>query len=143
MEEICEVLLERPPSDNTAPLEEIIINLSISQLSETITSYRYPNRYQTVASRNFPQLKLALETQAAALADCLRNPRTVRIISHELPSLEVYAFDAIMGKRIRLENNVEWDGDGELVDEVVDEDEDESESDLFDGDSLVAPEIVW
>ncbi|KAK4150087.1 hypothetical protein C8A00DRAFT_46440 [Chaetomidium leptoderma] len=136
MEELCESLLERPPSDTA--LEEVIINLSISQLSDTITSYRYPNRCQTV-SQDFSQLKLALETRAATLAAWLRNPRTLRIISHELPSLDVYAFDAITGRRIRLENNVEWDADGELVDEVLEEDE----SDLFDSDSPVAPQIVW
>lgn len=137
MEEICESLLEPPPSDT--PLEEVIINLSISQLSDTITSYRYPNRCQTVA-RDFPQLKLALETQAATLAARLRNPRTLRIISHEFPSLDIYAFDAIKGRRIRLDNNVEWDADGELVDEEVHE---EDETDLFDSDSPVTPQIVW
>lgn len=55
----------------------------------------------------------------------------MRIISHELPSFDVYAFDAIRGRLIRLENNVEWDAGGELVDEVLEEDE----SDLFDSDS--------
>lgn len=134
MEEICESLLERPPRDMA--LEEVIINLSISQLSDTITSYRYPSRCQTVA-RDFPQLKLAMETRVASLAAWLRNPRTLRIISHELPSLDVYAFDAITGRRIWLENNVEWDAGGELVDEVLEEDE----SDLFDSDSPVAPQI--
>ncbi|KAK3293769.1 uncharacterized protein B0H64DRAFT_364618 [Chaetomium fimeti] len=136
MEEICETLLERPPS-NTA-LEEVIVNLSISQISDTITSYRCPKRCKTVA-RDFSQLKLAMETKAATLATLLRNPRTLRVISHELPSLNVYAFDAITGKRMLLANNVEWDADGELVDDVVEEDED----DLFDSDSPVTPQIVW
>lgn len=136
MEDICETLLERPPSDTA--IEEVIINLSISQLFDTTTSYRYPNRCQTIA-RDFPALKLALETQATTLVARLRNPRIFRIISHELPSLGVYAFDAIKGRRFRLESNVDWDADGEIVDEVLEEDE----SDLFDSDSPVAPQIVW
>lgn len=136
MEDICERLLEHPPGDMV--LEEVIINLSISQLCVTITSYRYPNCCQT-GVKSFPQLKLALETQAAKLATKLRNPRTVRIISHDLPSLDVLAFDAITGKRVRLENNAEWDADGELVDTEPQEDE----TDLFDSDSPVTPQIVW
>lgn len=65
----------------------------------------------------------------------------VRVITHELPSLNIYALDILTGKRRLLETNAEWDASGEVVE---DSDNDlEDERDLFDSDSPVTPEIVW
>lgn len=139
MDSICESLLEPPPHDTPLNLEEVIINLSLSGLSDTITSYRYPNRCQPTPSESFLQLKEAIESQATTLSRQLRNPRMVRIISHELPSLGISAFDAMTGQRARLEAGIEWDADGE----VVDEGDWEGETDLFDSDSPATPEIAF
>ncbi|KAK3946082.1 hypothetical protein QBC46DRAFT_370781 [Diplogelasinospora grovesii] len=140
MNSICESLLEPPTThDKPLDLEEVIVNLSLSELSDTVTSYRYPDRCQSVPGETFLQLKEAIESQATRLACELRNPRMVRVISHKLPSLGIYAFDAVAGQRIRLETNTQWDADGV----VVDEGDREDETDLFDSDSSAAPEIVF
>lgn len=65
----------------------------------------------------------------------------VRVISHEVPSLKVFASNALTGRRAELENNIEWDADGEEVVEEVEESDDENDRDLFDDDSLPEPWI--
>ncbi|KAK1762841.1 hypothetical protein QBC33DRAFT_480848 [Phialemonium atrogriseum] len=127
MDSICESLLELPPHDTPLNLEEVIINLSLSELSDAITSYRYPNRCQPIPSETFLQLKEAIENQATTLLRQMSNPRMVRVISHEVPSLGISAFDAMTGQRVRLGDGIEWDADGE----VVDESDWEDETDLF------------
>lgn len=145
MEEICQDILKCPPSDSA--LEEVIINLSISQLSDEVTSYRYPHRCQTVA-RDFLELKLLMHTQAVALAAALPNPRIIRVISHDLPSCDITAFDAITGRQFKLKDNINWDADCESSSEMSehngsDESNESDENDLFDGDSPIAPQVVW
>lgn len=115
MNAVCETLLERPKNDSPLQLEEIIVNLSLSELSSTSTSCRFPKRCQPVPGESFTQLRQSIERQASTLALGLDSPRIVRVITHRIPSLSIEAFDAITGQRLGLENNMQWDADGEVV----------------------------
>lgn len=61
MHRVCERLLEPPISDTPLNLEEIIVNLSISELSNMVTSYRYSQRCRAISGDTFVQLKEAME----------------------------------------------------------------------------------
>jgi hypothetical protein len=78
MNTVCEALLELPKNDEPLQLEEIIVNLSLSELSSTSTSCRFPARCQPVPGEPFAQLKQPIERQASALALGLDSPRIVR-----------------------------------------------------------------
>lgn len=143
MDTVCDSLLD--PSgfwQSSLDLEEVIVNLSLLELSEAITSYHYPARCNSISQTGVLQLREAMETTAAALSLRLRRPRMVRVIYHEFPSLETRAFDALTGKRIRLRNSLEWDAEGEVLGEAETDDSEDDESDLSDDDSPAAPEIV-
>ncbi|KAK4040317.1 hypothetical protein C8A01DRAFT_35647 [Parachaetomium inaequale] len=142
MESVCKSLLEPPPGDAPLALEEVIVNLSLSQLNHAITSVRHSRCCGDVAGTAFVQFKNALEAQATALAARLRQPRMVRIITHEFPSLDFYAFDALTGKRILLEDNIEWDAEGEAEDDAEADATEDDESDLFADEPPVTPFIV-
>ncbi|KAK4144483.1 uncharacterized protein C8A04DRAFT_11409 [Dichotomopilus funicola] len=136
MEHICEEILQLP-SAGSATLEEVIINMSIFRYhDDDIIASRF-SKSCGAAVRAVTSLRIALETQAVTLAARIPNPRMVRIISHKGPFLEVYAFDAITKTRLQLENNLEWDADGELLDEG--NETEDSESDLFADDSPIEP----
>jgi hypothetical protein len=143
MQSVCKSLLEPPPRD--APplaLEEVIVNLSISQIGHASTSYGYSNRCGDLFRIAFGQFKDAMEAQATALAARLRQPRMVRVITHVFPSLDIYAFDALTGKRVRLENNIEWDAEGVAVDDAQRDGDESDETDLFEGDLPSTPPFV-
>jgi hypothetical protein len=130
METICGKLLDLPAGDTPLALEEVLINLSISSFG-TFTIYRYAKRCENPIGRGFLGLKNIMETRATALASRLRRPRMVRIISHDFMSLDTYAFDAITGKRCKLEADAEWDADGEVMDDMrTESDDDDDWSDL-------------
>jgi hypothetical protein len=99
-------------------------------------------------ARDFLELKLLMHTQAAALAAALPNPRMVRVISHDLPSCDIIAFDAITGRQFKLKDNINWDADCESSSEMSerggsDESDESDENDLFDGDSPIEPQMAW
>ncbi|KAI1422711.1 hypothetical protein F5Y12DRAFT_761369 [Xylaria sp. FL1777] len=124
MTNICERLLEPPEDDTPLKLEEVIINLCLSEPSESIMFYRVPRHCQSIPGESFWRLKDAIENQAATLACHLSNPRMVRVVWHKLPAPRIFAFDAMTGQRLRLgETNTEWDADGEVVDDDLWEDE--------------------
>jgi hypothetical protein len=64
MDMVCEALLELPPGDAPLALEEIIVNLSISQLSDTYTSYRHA---RPCHPSDILQLKEAMENRQQRL----------------------------------------------------------------------------
>jgi hypothetical protein len=63
----------------------------------------------------------------------------VRVISHNLPSFDIYAFDAIRGRKVHLENNIDWDAEGEVVEETQSDDSEDDDRDLFADDEPVTP----
>jgi hypothetical protein len=88
MDSMCEALLEPPPGDAPIPLDDVIVNLSLAELPETVavTTYRYVGRCRSISRDDLLQLKEAMEAQATALSLRLGRPRRVRVISHEFPS---------------------------------------------------------
>jgi hypothetical protein len=138
MDCICESLLETPPQDTPLKLEEVIVNLSISGLSDITTGCRFSKRCPSPSSARHDSWKRAIESRATELALRSNNARMFRVISHVLPSLGVVAFDAMTGRRYHLETGAEWDADGERVDDALKD----TEADLFDSDSPVTPRIV-
>ncbi|KAI3337193.1 hypothetical protein HD806DRAFT_528767 [Xylariaceae sp. AK1471] len=60
MDSICESLLELPTHDMPLNLEEVIVNSSLSELSDTIMSYHYPNRCQSIPGQ---RMRLEAGTQ--------------------------------------------------------------------------------
>lgn len=141
MERVCEVLLKEPAGEKPLVLRELIVNLSLSELSDTSTSYRHSRSCQSPSGSGTLQLKEAMERQATTLSARLCNPRMVRVISHTLPSLDIIAYDAITGKRIHLKNNVEWDAEGEVVAEARSDGGEDEDTDLFEGESADTPFI--
>jgi hypothetical protein len=138
MDNVCESLLDPPTSETRLKLEDLIINLSLSELSEAFTSYRYPKRCHYVPDGDFPRLKERIEKQATALVSRLENPRVVRVLSHEFPSLKITCFDAITGRRMWLKDGSCWDADGIVI--AGDGEDLEDETDPFDT-SLAEQEI--
>ena len=138
MDNVCERLLDPPISKTKLRLEDLIINLSLSELSETVTSYRYPKRCHYVPDGDFLRLKERIEKQATALVCRLENPRFVRVLSHEFPSLKMTCFDAITGGRMWLKDSSCWDADGIVI--AGEEGDLEDVTDLFDT-SLAEQEI--
>ncbi|KAK2599070.1 hypothetical protein QQS21_005476 [Conoideocrella luteorostrata] len=110
-------------------LEDVVINLSLSETSDSDTSYRYSSRCRCVPTDSFNQLKADMESRARELVHIMKNPRIVRIVSHTYPDLEMRSFDALTGRRMVLASAVPWDADGEEVEEGA------TAQDLFDSDS--------
>ncbi|KAI1295180.1 hypothetical protein F5Y03DRAFT_309534 [Xylaria venustula] len=124
MTNICERLLEPPADDTPLALEEVIVNLCLSEPSESVMFYRVPRRCNSMPGETFWQLKDAIESQATTLASHLSNPRMVRVIWHKLPAPNVFGYDAIKKQRLRLgETNTHWDVDGEVMDDNLWDDE--------------------
>ncbi|POR36098.1 Uncharacterized protein TPAR_03716 [Tolypocladium paradoxum] len=121
MRRLCPHLLDPPPvSAPTLGLEDLIVNLSLSETSSSDTSYRYPIccRLGPVSLRKgFPRLQADMELKARELVRVMKNPRIVRVVSHTFPSLEMRSFDALTGRRMRLPPAAAWDADGEEVEE--------------------------
>ena len=66
-----------------------------------------------------------MEKQAQALVAQMAAPKIVRILTHELPSIEMQAFDVLTGKNVRLSDSAEWDDDGETIEDEVSDEESE------------------
>jgi hypothetical protein len=136
---ICDDLLEPPAGDKRLCLEEVIINLSLSELSDFYTSYRYPTGCWPVSGEtaSFQQLRSSVERQVRTPATRLENPKMVRVLSHTFPALQVYAYDALADQRILLASDAPWNADGE----VAEEDAPSAEIDLFENDDAVDVDV--
>ncbi|CAM1501084.1 Fc.00g102460.m01.CDS01 [Cosmosporella sp. VM-42] len=131
MRTICGGALAVPEGDTPLNLEEVIINLSLSGLLSRATSYRYTTRCRVCHGDSFSQFRKDMENQATKLSLLMKTPRLVRVLSHEFPSLEVYTFDALTQRRMKLAADSAWDSDGEVVVEN-DSSEEEDLSDISD-----------
>lgn len=128
--QICPEILSIDPDAHYDNLEEVIINLSLSEMTPVEAAYRYPARCNS--QRNFTHLLAALEERAALLAERMRTVKMVRLISHSLPSMQICAFDALTGRRMRLKSLQEWDADGEDILDELPSSEDEALPHEFD-----------
>lgn len=128
--QICPEILSIDPDAHYDNLEEVIINLSLSEMTPVEAAYRYPARCNS--QRNFTHLIAALEERASLLAERMRTVKMVRLISHSLPSMQICAFDALTGRRMRLKSLQEWDADGEDILDELPSSEDEALPHEFD-----------
>jgi hypothetical protein len=126
MRSICANVLELRQHGNNLRLEEMIINLSLSNESPQITSASHAKC--CVPSTDLLQLKADLERQAQALVAQMAAPKIVRILTHALPSFEMRAFDVLTGKNVKLGEGADWDDEGE----VIEDKESDAESEIPD-----------
>ncbi|EPE06639.1 hypothetical protein F503_03066 [Ophiostoma piceae UAMH 11346] len=113
-------------------LKHLIINLSIAELTKTISSYRYPRTCNENAMWQFRRLQEAMETKATRLAKLLDKPEMVRIVSHTYPSLTTIAYDAITRRRYLLRGKDAWDAPGLLMRDPEGTGEQQSEEEEYD-----------
>ncbi|KAH8658497.1 hypothetical protein BX600DRAFT_514986 [Xylariales sp. PMI_506] len=124
MDSVCGCLLEVPPPLQASPsqvsrlttlkLDEVIINLSIYNHFETIPTYIHSAHCTPYPNNTAIRLKDIVEGQAVnLLSHCDKAPSMIRVISHDPTSLEISAFVAVTGRRLRLKTHDQWDGDGE------------------------------
>lgn len=129
MGSICPHIFDVPRKDLLFCLEDFIINLSLSDISGSDSSYRYPSRCGYVPGDSFPQLKADMELHATRLVRMIESLRVVRILSHTFPGLDMHSFDPIKERHMLLAPDAPWDAEGEEVEERS------TASDLFDSDS--------
>lgn len=113
MRHICPCVLHPPECDDTRQLKlnKLILNLSLANESPEITSAAYAQRCNS-SGGGFLQLRTEIEEQAGLLVERIACPRTVRVLSHEFPSLGLRSLDVLAGKRMVLLDGAAWDEDG-------------------------------
>ncbi|KAF1840620.1 uncharacterized protein K460DRAFT_371824 [Cucurbitaria berberidis CBS 394.84] len=121
MRNICAEVLKHRPYSTNLHLDEMLINLSLSNESPLNTSAAHATCCGSSPGA-FLQLKADMESQAQDLIAQTTAPKIARILTHALPSLEMRAFDVLTGRNLALSEGAEWDADGEVIqDEVSDE----------------------
>jgi hypothetical protein len=116
----AEVLKPRQHSTNLR-LNEVLINLSLSNESPLTTSAAHATCCGSSPGA-FLQLKADMEKQAQVLVTQMEAPKIVRILTHALPGIAMRAFDVLTGRNVTLSEGAEWDDDGGVIeDEVSDE----------------------
>ena len=124
MRSICADVLKPRQHSTKLRLNEVLINLSLSYESPLTTSAAHATCCGS-SSGGFLQLKADMEKQAQALVAQMAAPKIVRILTHELPSIEMQAFDVLTGKNVRLSDSADWDDDGETIEDEVSDEESE------------------
>ncbi|KAI0003583.1 hypothetical protein F4779DRAFT_601457 [Xylariaceae sp. FL0662B] len=127
MRSICADVLRPQRDDTSLRLSEVLINLSLSNESPMTTSAAHSIRCGSTGG-GFYQLKEDIEKQAEALATRMVSPKTIRILTHSLPQIEMQSLDILTGKCMILTNDKAWEDDGKTV-----EDDSDSESEILDG----------
>lgn len=119
----------------TYGFEEVIINISISEWSPDVSSYRLAKHCHQDSSfiHSAGQRESRLESQLVSLVSQSPKLKLARVLYHVLPSLEWYAFDGVSQARMSLSPGSAWDADGVIC--WKEEDDTEPENDLFDSDS--------
>lgn len=133
MRRICPDALLVPQNTSPLHLQEFIINLSLAG-EPSVTSVASSLRCRS-SDEGPINLRKDIEDQARALADRMISPKTVRVLSHILPSFEKESLDVLTGKRMILAEDSAWDDDGSMMDDSVD-----SETDLFNSESSSSDE---
>lgn len=85
--------------------------------------------------QGFLQLKLEIDKHAQDLVSKIEDLKVVSILTYILLNIKLRAFDALTGKNIKLSKGVEWDDEGEAINEQVSEEELEISDLLLDDDS--------
>ncbi|KAG6201935.1 hypothetical protein E4U35_005548 [Claviceps purpurea] len=117
MSSICSTIFDVSAGCLPLALEDVIVNLSLSDIRGTDTSYRYPNRCEALPGDNFTRLKADMESCARELVPLMGNPRIVRVLSHTFPGMKLHSLDVLTERRMELKPNAPWDADGGEVKE--------------------------
>jgi len=124
MRSICADILKPRQHSTSLQLNEILINLSLSNESSLTTSAAYA-RFCGSSTVGFLQMKADIEKQAQVLITRMVAPKIVRVLTHALPSLKMQAFDILTGRNVTLSEGAEWDDDGETIEDQVSDEESE------------------
>jgi hypothetical protein len=137
---ICPKIYKLNDTERKSQLETLIINLSMNKMEMCSAHHAcYCTEFQLRKD------SLYLHMLDAAKVATVRFPslRTLRILHHKLPSLEVTSYDVISNKRDVLQEDVRWDDIGWIDDGATDlEFNTQSDVDLFD-DSTSETEAPW
>ncbi|KAF5009189.1 hypothetical protein FDECE_4554 [Fusarium decemcellulare] len=128
MHNICPDVLKPPHPDGSLRLSVAAINLSLTTDLPGITSAAHSSRCGS-AGGGLLQLKADMVEAAEALAARMTSPKTLRILTHSLPSFEIQSLDVLTGKTMILDDDMAWGEDGKTVEE-----DSEPESELLDDD---------
>ena len=130
MRRICADVLRPPDHGSSLPLEEVIINLDLSEGPEITTVPPHSSTCISPAT-TFLEMKTDLEAQAKILAAKMASPKLFRILSHSVPRFELLSLDILTGKTMLLTEDIHehkpWDADGATI---TDESDAESESEI-------------
>jgi hypothetical protein len=124
MRSICADVLRPGQHSANLRLNEVLINLSLSNDSPLITSAAHATCCISLPG-GFLELKATMEKQAQALVAQMAAPKMVRVLTHALPSIKMQAFDVLTGGNVALGEGAEWDDDGEAVEDEVSDEESE------------------
>ncbi|KAI0377331.1 hypothetical protein F5Y04DRAFT_291833 [Hypomontagnella monticulosa] len=124
MQSICPNALKPKGRGDSLHLGVLVVNLSLLRHLPGITSAAHSKRCDALAGGLLP-LKADMKKQAERIATRMASPKIIRIITHTLPQFEIQSLDVLTGKTMVLDEDMEWDEDGETVKEVP---ETESES---------------
>jgi hypothetical protein len=124
MRSICANVLKPRQHSTNLRLNEMLINLSLSNKSPLTTSAAHATCCGS-STGGFLQLKADMEKQAQVLVAQMAAPTIVRILTHVLPSIEMRAFDVLTSRNVTLSEGAEWDDDGEAIEDQVSDEESE------------------
>ncbi|KAG6198231.1 hypothetical protein E4U35_007145 [Claviceps purpurea] len=116
MRSICPEVLNPQNSKENLHLRGVVINLSLKMDVPGITSAAHSKRCGPIGG-GFLQLKADMQEQAEVLGARMASPKLIRILTHTLVQLEIQSLDVLNGKRMILEDNMQWDEDGKTVEE--------------------------
>lgn len=116
MRSICPEVLKPRDSRENLHLRGAVINLSLKMGVPGITSAAHSKRCGPLAG-GLLQLKADMQEQAEALGASMASPKLIRILTHTLVQLEIESLDVLNGKRMILEDSMQWDEDGSTIEE--------------------------
>lgn len=134
MRSICPDALKTQHTVDKLALSTVIVNLSLKTNLPGITSATHSRRCGAPSggpSGGLLRLFDDMRQQAQTLASAMTSPRTVRILTHSLPSFETHSLDVVTDETRMLEDGSAWDDDGQTIWEPP-----EPESELSDDELL-------
>lgn len=94
MTTICHALLDVPPGSPFA-LQELVINLSLERCGAVPADGNFPFRCHDPSSISCKRLQTEIVAQTTSLVQRFPQLRLLRVICHDLPSTNLYIWDAI------------------------------------------------
>jgi hypothetical protein len=125
---ICYAAITPPDGSTNLHLNDMVINLSLSNESPFITSATHSMACGGSGPVTFTP-KGAFHWRAEAVALSVASPKKFRLVSHTLPNAVIQSLDLLTGDLYTLKDGAEWDGDGEIV---IVEEQTEAASGLLD-----------